>query len=79
MYGGGEQKRGRIKEGEAEWAQRQNRVGGRGQENRRREERGWKGLRREWAFVGVDVMALWGMCLQGAKGPRAGGTGVEGG
>lgn len=24
--------------------------------------------------VGVDVMALWGMCLQGAKGPWSGGT-----
>lgn len=35
--------------------------------------------RRELAFVGVDVMALWGMCLQGAKGPQSGGTRVEGG
>lgn len=38
-------------------------------------ERGQKVVKRVWAFVGVDVMALWGMCLQGARGPQSGGAG----
>lgn len=33
-------------------------------------DRGENGL-----LWGVDVMALWGKCLQGAKGPQSGGTG----
>lgn len=44
--------------------------GERGKKMERRE-------RREWAFVGVDVIALWGMSLQGAKGPQSGKGGVE--
>lgn len=38
------------------------------QRSSKQEERGQKGAKREWAFVGVDVMALWGICLQGAGG-----------
>lgn len=45
----------------------------------RAEERRWKGGWGEKPFVGVNVMPLWGMCLQGAKGPQSGGTGAEGG
>lgn len=40
--------------------------------SRQQGERGKKMERREWAFVGVDVIALWGMSLQGAKGPQSG-------
>lgn len=35
------------------------------QASKQKEDRKWW---RVWAFVGVDVMALWGMCLQGARG-----------
>lgn len=60
-------------------AQEENSENLRGQRSRGKEERRWKGLRREWAIEGVDVMALWAMGLQGAKGPHSSGTGVEGG
>lgn len=40
--------------------------------SRQQGERGKKMERREWAFVGVDVIALWGMSLQGAKRPQSG-------
>lgn len=68
----------RVKRREERWAQQENSDNFRGQESRGKEERRWKGLRIEWAFVGVDVMALCGMCLQGAKGPQSGGKVVEG-
>lgn len=64
---------------EEKWAERENLEYVRGQESRGKEGRRWKGVRGEWAFVGVDVIALWGMSLQGAKGPQSGkgGGGVE--
>lgn len=47
------------------------------QRSAQRKKWGGKGGSREWAFVGVDVTALWGMCLQGAKGALSDGTGAN--
>lgn len=46
-----------------------------GQESSRKEKKDGRSWGQNGLFVGVDVMALWGMCLQGAKGPQTGGTG----
>lgn len=69
MQGGGTYKKGKEDEKSAEEK--------RGGYNRRvvstaevrTGERRWKGGWRKRSFVELDVMALWGMCLQGAKGP----------